>query len=125
MVSSDKAGDVWVEELVRFLRTQPGVSAVRIDPTAHKVFVATVGSPPLEGLEEKLAATMAAVEAQVAAKNAGRAPAGFSLRRDGGATVIGRETCVTAEKMWLWRELEWPEIKAEPLPAVQEWRLLA
>ena len=125
MVSSDKAGDVWVEELVRFLRTQPGVSAVRIDPTAHKVFVATVGSPPLEGLEEKLAATMAAVEAQVAAKNAGRAPAGFSLRRDGGATVIGRVTCVTAEKMWLWRELEWPEIKAEPLPADQEWRLLA
>ncbi len=125
MVSSDKAGAAWVEELVRFLRTQPGVSAVRIDPTAHKVFVATVGSPPLEGLEEKLAATMAAVEAQVAAKNAGRAPAGFSLRRDGGATVIGRETCVTAEKMWLWRELEWPEIKAEPLPADQEWRLLA
>ena len=125
MVSSDKAGDAWVEELVRFLRTQPGVSAVRIDPTAHKVFVATVGNPLLEGLEEKLAATMAAVEAQVAAKNAGRAPAGFSLRHEGGATVIGRETCVTAEKMWLWRELEWPEIKAEPLPADQEWRLLA
>ena len=125
MVSSDKVGDAWVEELVRFLRTQPGVTAVRIDPTAHTVFVATVGNPPLAGLEEKLAATIAAVEAQVAAKNAGRAPAGFSLRHDGGATVIGRETCVTAEKMWLWRELEWPEIKAEPLPADQEWRLLA
>lgn len=125
MVSSDKVGDAWVEELVRFLRTQPGVTAVRIDPTAHTVFVATVGNPPLPGLEEKLAATIAAVEAQVAAKNAGRAPAGFSLRHDGGATVIGRETCVTAEKMWLWRELEWPEIKAEPLPADQEWRLLA
>lgn len=125
MVSSDKVGDAWVEELVRFLRTQPGVTAVRIDPTAHTVFVATVGNPPLAGLEEKLAATIAAVEAQVAAKNAGRAPAGFSLRHDGGATVIGRETCVTAQKMWLWRELEWPEIKAEPLPADQEWRLLA
>lgn len=125
MVSSDKVGDAWVEELVRFLRTQPRVTAVRIDPTAHTVFVATVGNPPLPGLEEKLAATIAAVEAQVAAKNAGRAPAGFSLRHDGGATVIGRETCVTAEKMWLWRELEWPEIKAEPLPADQEWRLLA
>ena len=74
MVSSDKAGDAWVEELVRFLRTQPGVTAVRIDPTAHTVFVATVGNPPLAGLEEKLAATIAAVEAQVAAKNAGRAP---------------------------------------------------
>ena len=60
MVSSDKAGDAWVEELVRFLRTQPGVTAVRIDPTAHRVAVATVGHIALDGLESKLAATIAA-----------------------------------------------------------------
>ncbi len=125
MVTRDKAGAEWVEELVRFLRTQPGVTAVRIDPTAHKVSVATVGILVLEGLEETLAATIAAVEAQVAAKSTGRAPAGFCLKHDGGATVIGRETCVTAEKMWRWREMEWPEITAVPLPEDQEWRLLA
>jgi Cd2+/Zn2+-exporting ATPase len=43
-------------------------------------------------------------------------PPGFSLRQEGAATVVGRETCVTAEKLWLWREMEWPEIKAEPTP---------
>ncbi|MCX6956397.1 MAG: cation-translocating P-type ATPase [Verrucomicrobia bacterium] len=125
MEKPDKSGTEWVEELVRFLRTQPGVTAVRIDPGAHKVSVATVGNVALEGLEEKLAATIAAVEAQVAAKGASKAPAGFSLRQEGEATVIGRDTCVTAEKMWLWREMEWPEIKAEPLPEDQEWRMLA
>ena len=32
---------------------------------------------------------------------------------------------VGGQKMWLWREMEWPEIKAEPTPADQEWRQLA
>ena len=125
MESHDQTGTEWVEELVRFLRAQPGVTAVRIDPAAHKVAVATVGNVVLDGLESKLAATIAAVEAQLAAKGVGQAPAGFSLRKDGAATVIGRDTCVTAEKLWLWREMEWPEITAEPLPEDQEWRLLA
>ena len=115
----------WVGALVRFLREQPGVSAVRVDPAAHRVSIATVGTVEIEGLEETLAATIAAIEAQLAAQSAARAPVGFSLRRDGDATVIGRDSCVTAEKMWRWREMEWPEIKAEPTPEDQEWRLFA
>ncbi len=115
----------WVGELVRFLRTQPAVNAVRIDPVAHKVSVATIGNVGLDGLEEKLAETIAAIEAKLAAHHSSTAPAGFSLRQVGDATVIGRDTCVTAEKMWLWREMEWPEIKAEPTKDDQEWRTLA
>ena len=119
-----KTEDDWVAELVNFLRTQPAVSAVRIDPATHTVSVATIGKVGLGGFEEKLAETIAAIESQFAAHPA-TAPLGFSLRRDGSATVIGRDTCVTAEKMWLWREMEWPEIKAEPTPEDQEWRTLA
>ena len=115
----------WTEDLVHFLQSQPGVAAVRVDPAAHKVSVATIGRVDLAGLEEKLAATIAAVEAQLAAKASGNAPLGFSLRQEGAATIVGRETCVTAEKLWLWREMEWPEIKAEPTPEDQEWRQLA
>ena len=121
---ADLSGE-WVGELVRFLRTQPGVSAVRIDPAAHTVAVATVGEVDLAEFEKKLAATITAIEAQLAAKATGRAPAGYSLRQEGGATVVGRDSCVTAEKMWLWREMQWPEIKAEPTPEDQEWRTLA
>ena len=125
MEARNLAGGEWVDELVEFLRTQPGVTAVRIDPAAHTVAVATVGQVEIEGLEEKLAATIAAVEAQLAASGAARAPVGFSVKQDGSATVIGRDTCVTAEKMWHWREMKWPEIKAEAAPEDQEWRLLA
>src|SRR6266540_1737721 len=110
----------WAEDLIRFLQSQPGVAAVRVDPAAHKVAVATLGRIDLAGLEEKLAATIAAVEAQLSARAAGKTPLGFSLRQDGPATIVGRETCVTAEKLWLWREMEWPEIKAEPTPEDQE-----
>lgn len=123
-MSTTKSADVnWVDELVAFLREQPAVSAVRIDPTARKVSVATIGNVDLGDFQSRLAETIASVEAQLAAKP--KAPAGYALRQEGGATVVGRDTCVTAEKLWLWRDMEWPEIKAEPTHADQEWRLLA
>ena len=115
----------WIEELVHFLRTQPTVSAVRIDPAAHKVSVATIGNIGLDGLEEKLAETIAAIEAQLAAKAATRVPLGYSVRHDGGAMVVGRDTCETAGKFLRWRELEWPAIKEGPPTDEQEWRTLA
>ncbi len=124
MASINDAGGDWVGDLVRFLRTQPGVSAVRIDPSAHTVAVATVGPVDLRAFEARLAETIAAVEAQQSARSAKTAPAGYSLRQVGAATVVGRDSCVTAEKLWLWREMEWPEIKAEPQPGDQEWRTL-
>jgi Cd2+/Zn2+-exporting ATPase len=124
----DKAVDTraaWIGELVHFLRTQPAVTAVRIDPGAQKLSVATIGNVALDGLDEKLAETIAAVDAELAAKGPGRVPQGYSVKQEGGAVVVGRDTCETAEKLWLWREMEWPEIKAEPEPGEQEWRTLA
>jgi Cd2+/Zn2+-exporting ATPase len=115
----------WTEALADFLRTEPAVSAVRIDPAAHKVAVATIGNVDVRSLEEKLTATIAAVEEQLAVRATVQAPAGFALSQDGGATVIGRKMGATAEELWLWREMEWPEIKAEPTAADQEWRTLA
>ncbi len=125
MSTPTKADGNWTEELVRFLCEQPGVGAVRLDPVSHRVAVATLGEVNLADLEARLADTIAAVEARFADQPARLAAAGFSLKRDGGAVVIGRNMGQTAEKLWLWREMEWPEIKAEPTPADQEWRLLA
>ena len=63
-MNSAKSGGVnWVSELAEFLRSQPGVSAVRIDTGAQRVAVATMGKVDLGSLEEKLAATIAGVEA--------------------------------------------------------------
>ena len=109
----------WVEELANFLRAQPEVSAVRIDPSTHRVAIATLGQIDTHALEDKLAATIAAVEDRIAARVPATAPTGFSVRADGQATVVGREHCVTAEKLWLWREVDWPALREAP-PAHEE-----
>ena len=124
-VKTDTTSANWADDLVRFLCEQPGVGAVRVDPAAHRVSVATLGQVDLANLEQKLAATIAAVEERFADQPARLAAAGFSLRKEGDAVVIGRNMGATAESLWLWREMEWPEIKAEPTPEDQEWRTLA
>jgi Cd2+/Zn2+-exporting ATPase len=40
-------------------------------------------------------------------------------------TELGRETCVAVEKLWLWREMEWPELAPETAMAEPEWKELA
>ncbi|HEX3728286.1 MAG TPA: cation-translocating P-type ATPase [Opitutaceae bacterium] len=123
MTAPDAAS--WVEELARFLRREPGVSALRIDASAHKVSVATVGQVDLQDFEARLAETIAAIEADLAARRGPAAPAGFSLRQEGAALILGRDSCETAERLWLWREMEWPEIGAETGEVESEWRMLA
>lgn len=129
MNTADPSDVNWVEELVAFLREQPSVEAVRIDPQAHTVSVATLGRIDVADFKARLAATIAGVEAQLAAKSAAATPAGYALRQEGAAMVLGRETCTTAEKLWLWREMEWPALEAEPAHdhghGEQEWRTLA
>src|SRR2546425_38412 len=51
----------WMEELVHFLREQPEVRAVRLDPVAHKLAIATIDRVDLADLEAKLASTIAGV----------------------------------------------------------------
>ncbi|MGA3007717.1 MAG: cation-transporting P-type ATPase, partial [Opitutaceae bacterium] len=115
----------WVVTLAEFLRSQPGVNAVRVDAGSRKVAVATLGAVDPTDLEQKLAATIAAVEAQLAARATAQAPAGFTLRQEGGTTVLGRQMCENAEKLWLWREMKWPDIMPEKAGTVPEWKELA
>jgi Cd2+/Zn2+-exporting ATPase len=126
MQTVSPSGGEWIDELVRFLRTQPEIAAVRINAATHRVAVATVGNIPIDGLEAKLAETVAAIEAEIAGETPLQAPRGYSVRREGEAMVVGRQTCVTAAKMLHWRELEWPEEREDDHEHEEsEWRLLA
>jgi Zn2+/Cd2+-exporting ATPase len=114
----------WGEALAEFLREQPGVGAVRIEPSAHKVELATIGEVDLAKLHHKLAETIAGIVAQLADNEKPAMPRGFSLTQQNGLTQISRDTCVTAEKMWLWRAFEWPEIDPVIEEHEAEWREL-
>jgi Cd2+/Zn2+-exporting ATPase len=124
MHGPSKSGSHWVDELVAFLRAQPEVNAVRIDPEAQRVAVATIGEVDLAALEAKLGATLSEIEAELAVHAAAKAPSGYSVREEGGAVVVGRDRCVTAEAMGQWRELPWPEMRAEEAAPEGEWRTL-
>ncbi|HEY8933046.1 MAG TPA: cation-transporting P-type ATPase, partial [Rariglobus sp.] len=114
----------WTDTLADFLKQEPGVEAVRLDPGSRKVSIATLGVIDLKQLEKRLAETLATIEPQLT-KNA-KAPAGFTLKREGEVSELAEVSCETAPKFWKWREIEWPEIE----PAVHvhgeesEWKEL-
>lgn len=122
---SQRKSHEWGEALADFLRQQPGVSAVRIEPRTHKVEVATLGNVDLSAFEAKLGETIATIREQLKTDSAGAAPEGFTVQRKAGTTQMSRESCVTAEKFWLWREVEWPEIAPDVVVHESEWKELA
>ena len=79
----------WTETLAQFLKQEPGVEAVRLDPASRKVSVATLGDVDARRLEKHLAETLAAIEAHLGEK--AKAPKGFTLKRQGEVTELAEE----------------------------------
>ncbi len=116
----------WAETLAEFLRREPGVEAVRLDPEARKVRVATLGQVDVEALRARLEETLSALEGDLlTAAGGGAAPAGFTLTRDGGVVQLSGPACETAPKLWRWKEYEWPEVADEEHDHDEDWRELA
>ena len=107
----------WTDTLADFLKQEPGVEAVRLDPASRKVSVATLGAlteGDLAKLKKRLAETLAAIEPQLAkSAKAVTAPVGFTLKKEGEVSELAEVSCATAPKFWKWREVEWPEIEAD------------
>jgi len=131
MPNSKKKGEAtanWTDTLAQFLMREQGVEAVRIDPGAGKVAVATLGNVDLARLREKLAAVIDAHREDIrsGALGTATAPTGFSLSTGADGATLQRETCATAPKLWRWRELSWPtEEEAPEAEEAPEWRKLA
>ncbi|MDF3058547.1 MAG: heavy metal translocating P-type ATPase [Rariglobus sp.] len=96
----------WTDTLADFLKQEPGVEAVRLDPGSRKVAIATLGEVNLKELEKHLAETLAAIESQLG--RSAKAPIGFTLKRDGAVSELAEVSCATAPKFWKWREFTWP-----------------
>lgn len=107
----------WTETLAEFLKQEPGVEAVRLNPTTRKVAIATLGNVDLKMLEKRLAETLAAIDS--ALDQQAKAPAGFLVKRDGGSTEFSGVSCATAPTFWKWREVNWPEY-APPVDVHEE-----
>ena len=118
----------WIEELVDFLHAQPDVRAVRVDPAGKRLSVATIGDVDAAAVQARVAETIAAIELRLKARtdpNVAAVPRGFVLRQQGTATEVMRETCSTAETLWLWREYAWPETERTGTAPEPEWKELS
>ena len=119
----------WVDDLARFLTTEPGVEAIRLNPTDKRISVATLGSVDTALLDARLGGVITAIETrlQAGAFGATAAPSGFVIRREGNTAVLSKETCETAPTLWKWREFQWPEVQVreEGPEAGEDWRVLA
>ncbi len=117
----------WTETLAQFLLREQGVEAVRFDHAANRFAVATLGRVDFERLREKLSAVIERHQKEIDAARAasGPAPAGFLLSAGADGTTFSRDTCVTAPRLWQWREFEWPEEVTDAVVAGTEWKKLA
>ncbi len=130
-MSDDSRSPEWTETLVAFLRSEPGLEAVRLDSHTRKVQVATLGEVDEAALRRRLRDTLKTVEAQLAkaAESEGlEGREGFTVRRRGSRTEVASPSCETAPKFWTWREFAWPDPDAEEDShdhEEHEWRFLA
>jgi Cd2+/Zn2+-exporting ATPase len=115
----------WTETLADFLRHEPGIEAVRLDPSSHRLAMATFGDIDVAELERRLAETIAAIGSQL--DQTAPAPRGFTVKREGNVTEFAGESCATAPKFWKWKDVAWPELEpaVDPYGDDSEWRQLA
>ncbi len=101
----------WTETLVAFLRSEPGLEAVRVDPTTRKVAVATLGEVDEQLLRERLREVLERIEADlpVSDQTEPAVGGGFTVQRDGSQTEVAAPSCETAPNLWRWREFSWPD----------------
>lgn len=123
MVSELKRMDTedWAAGLARFLQANASVEALRVDSEHRKVEVATLGPVDLEALQVSLAETIRLIESNTQAS----AAVGVSIETEQSGDIrLQKSTCLTAPKLWHWRELSWPDAIEDQAETGEEWRVL-
>lgn len=102
----------WTDTLAEFLRSEPGLEAVRLDPKTRHVEVATMGAVDRTVLQARLDETLAAITERFGrdmSPPTGPLPAGYTLRQVSGQTELAAPTCATAPQLWRWQRFDWTE----------------
>ncbi len=110
MTTSAKLDD-WAKTLVAFLRSEPGLEAVRVDPAEKRVTVATLGDVDEKALRERLAQILNGIEEEIPVSQSAEVSlkGGYTLANSGTAVEISGPSCRTAPSFWRWREFAWPD----------------
>lgn len=113
-----------MEALAAFLLEEPALEAIRLNPEAKTVEMATLGRVDGELLQAKLAEVLRSIDAKWVSK-AGEAPAPLQTHQEQGVLHIEKPSCPTAPKLWKWREFGWPDADELEKDSSEDWRTLA
>lgn len=124
----DLENSEWTRTLMAFLRSEPGLEAVRLDADSRKVRVATLGEIDETALRRRLEETLRIIEEKwpAAAERDGQTE-GYTVRLRGAQAEMAGPSCDTAPKFWTWREFAWPDPESPTDTHDHEehdWRLL-
>lgn len=114
----------WMERLADFLLNESGVEAIRVNPDDRTVQVATLGQVDLAAVQARLTDILRALDEHC---NDGQltVSAPLHLKQSGNDVVLEKPSCLTAPKLWHWRDFEWPEPDAIEEQSREEWQILA
>lgn len=119
----------WAVELAAGLRHAGGVEALRIDPDARRIEIATLGPVDEAALRAELTEALRRI---AESGEFHRAPegmlAGVNFIKASGRLTLEKPACDTAPKLWRWREIPWPgeeDAGGEEHEHEEDWRVLA
>ncbi|GAB5560973.1 MAG: hypothetical protein SynsKO_26200 [Synoicihabitans sp.] len=114
-MSTDSSQPDWAEALVAFLRSEPGLEAVRVDAEEKTVAVATLGDVDNEALRSRLTDILNHFEADIPSDDPGDVSleGGYTMQTQGSTLEISGPSCRTAPSFWRWREFAWPDHDSE------------
>ena len=107
------------------------VEAIRLNPEAKTVTMATLGQVDEAALQDRLAVVLRELDeawvpsTKLATDPANLHPAMLTLRHEGDGVVLEKPSCPTAPRFWKWRDFDWPEPEEIEAQSRAEWQALA
>lgn len=109
----------WATGLSAFLQENAEVEALHLDSKHRKVEIATMGKVDMDLLKARLSETIRLVEAGGVHETI----VGVQVEEsEDGSLRLQKPTCLTAPRLWQWRELDWPDAQREE--EHEDWRVL-
>lgn len=110
----------WMEGLAAFLEKDGEILAMRLDPVAQTISVATQGSVNAAKLRERLHTLIHGLDEKFLSTRPGNGHAGAAL------TIERPRATVDADrKAWTWRQFAWPTVGTAVQDEASDWKRLA
>lgn len=110
MSDEEKDRPTGAEQIREFMANDPQIEALEISREERRIRVATIGQVDEEDLKERIEAVLGQVQKDFGKLDSLALDSGdhIHVRDSGKTTILEKDTCETAPKLWHWRKVSWP-----------------